>query len=86
MKLNGKLVKGTVILKDISVERYDEDITYTELLTKCLVDVCKKLDIPVPLWLEKNTKEFVRYRRTFFPPDQFLEEVYFDKFEIRLEE
>jgi hypothetical protein len=46
--------------------------------------LCAKLEIPVPLWLKKNTKELAIFRRTFFSSEQFMEKVWFDKFEIRL--
>jgi hypothetical protein len=38
----------------------------------------------VPLWLTKNTREYVRFRRTSFNADQFFNTVHFDRFEIRI--
>ena len=82
MKLFGKLIKGTVIVNEAIVEN-NENISYTDNLEKCLLAVCKELEISVPMWLEKNTKEFSRFRRTFFFDEQFNEKVYFDRFEIK---
>lgn len=82
--LSGKTIKGTKILKETLVEENNESLTFRDTLEECLVKLCRELDIPVPLWLKKNTTEFARYRRTFFTNEQFVEKVSFDKFEIRL--
>lgn len=83
--LIGKLVKGTKILKEAVAENNEEGFSYRDTLEKCLIDLCKKLDIPVPLWLKKNTTEFVSFRRTFFTSEQFIDKVSFDRFEIKVE-
>ena len=85
MKLIGKLIKGTTIIKEAFVERDDEGKSYRDLLEECLIAVCKELDIGVPMWLKKNTGEFAAYHRTFFNKDQFVEKIKFDRFEIRVE-
>ena len=74
-----------VITQECDIELFDDTISYTDLLSRCLVENCRGLDITVPVWMDKNTKEFVRYKKTFFTQEQFLETVYFDKFEIQLE-
>lgn len=84
MRLSGKLVKGTKTLKETLVEENNESLSFRNMLEECLIKLCGELDIPVPLWLKKNTTEFARYRRTFFTNEQFVEKVSFDKFEIRL--
>lgn len=48
------------------------------------MELCAALEIPVPLWLKKNTKELANFRKTFFTSEQFMEKVWFDKFEILL--
>lgn len=85
MILTGKLIKDANIIRLISVEKEDEGASYRDVLEDCFVELCRKLDIPVPLWLRKNTKEFVSFRRTFFTSEQFMENITFDKFEIRVE-
>ena len=84
MVLSGKLIKGTKTLKETLVEENNESLSFRDALEECLIRLCAELDIPVPLWLQKNTTEFARYRRTFFTNEQFVEKVSFDKFEIRL--
>lgn len=83
MILSGKLIKGTKILKETYFENAKEGQDFRDALEECLIELCKKLDIPVPLWLNKNTNDFARYRRTSFPKDQFVEVVDFDRFDVK---
>ncbi len=85
MKLHGKLIRERKIMRDIMVENNQPDLSYRDRLEKCLVEVCAGLEIPVPLWLDKNTKEFIAYHKTIFTNEQFMDRVWFDKFEIRVE-
>lgn len=85
LKLVGVLIKGTSPVEETVVEIEQGDRPFRDALEDCLIMACKNLDIQVPLWLKKNTYEFARFRRTFFPKEQFMEKVVFDRFEIRLE-
>ncbi|HOK42112.1 MAG TPA: hypothetical protein PLD49_00380 [Thermoclostridium caenicola] len=86
MKMSGKLYKGATILDERIVDVDDESGTYQDRLEQCLVALCSQLSIEVPLWLTKNTREYVRFRRTSFNADQFFSAVHFDRFEIRIVE
>jgi hypothetical protein len=81
--LFGKLILGTKVIKEASFEVSDDNTSFRDRLEECLIGLCKELDIQVPLWLKKNTKEFVQYRTTFFTKEQFVEDIKFDKFELR---
>ena len=85
MKLSGKIKIGTRIVREASVETDQAGQSFRDALEECLISLCKELNIPVPLWLKKNTTEFVSFRRTFFSREQFVEKVDFDRFEIRME-
>jgi len=85
LKLIGKLIEGTTVVNEKVVEKEDMDISFRDLLEANLIDLCKELDISVPLWLKRNTTEFVKFKKTFFTKDQFVESVKFDKFEIKIE-
>jgi hypothetical protein len=82
--LYGKLVKDLKVLKETFVENDMENVSYHDMLEKCLIDLCRKLDIPAPIWLKKNTAEFAGYHKTFFSSEQFIEKVKFDKFIIEV--
>lgn len=86
MKLYGKLIRERKIMREEVAINIDDKVSFHDKLELCLIEVCGKLECQVPLWLEKNTKEFSMYRKTFFPQEQFMEKVWFDKLEIRMVE
>lgn len=47
-----------------------------------LREACHDMDVPAPIWLNKNEKEFEQFRRTAFTADSFVESVSFDRMEI----
>ena len=86
MKMNGRLFHGPAVLREVTAEVSDGTGGYQDRLEQLLVEVCRGLSVAVPMWLSKNTKEYVRFRRTSFGKDQFFEEVHFERMEIRVEE
>ena len=49
-----------------------------------LVEICRRMDVPRPLWLSKHQKEFDAFRRTVFTQDHFVEHIAFTRLEIEL--
>ena len=49
---------------------------------EALREACRGLDVPAPIWLNKNETEFDRFRRTAFGEDSFVESISFDRMEI----
>ena len=47
-----------------------------------LLEACHEMDLPEPIWLEKNTREWEEFGMTRFLPDAFLETVPFERMEI----
>jgi len=84
--LNGKLILEGKIVKNYNAVSEDETLSFHGMLESCFLDLCKNLEIPIPIWMKKNTRELGMFRRTFFTPEQFIEKVWFDRFEIRLGE
>lgn len=85
MVLIGTLHRENKIIKESKITNNDVGKSFRDLLEETLIALCKELDISVPLWLDKNTTEFVRYRKTFFLKDQFIDKIKFDKFQITIE-
>ena len=83
MKLEGKIFRANLLLQSLTVERTDTNQRFTWQLEQCLVDLCHQLEVPLPLWMEKNTREFARFRQTLFFKEQFTEPIRFDRFQIR---
>ena len=49
---------------------------------EALQEACRVLDLPKPLWLPKNQREWEEFGQTRFLPDAFMEQVDFDRLEI----
>ena len=47
-----------------------------------LEEACRKLDLPKPIWLDKNQREWDEFAQTRFLPDAFFESVPFERLEI----
>ena len=77
------MVEGKIVRESNSTDN-DNEHSFRDKLENCLVELCSNLEIPVPLWLKKNTRELGVFRKTFFTTEQFIEKVWFDKFEIYL--
>lgn len=77
--------KGKMMIDQalIEYENDDDGSTHSERLESCLRTFCQQIDAPLPLWLEKNTREYVRFQQTIFFQEQFLEPVKFDRMQIR---
>lgn len=86
MKLSGKIINEGRPVKNASVVKDDPRLSFHDQLEECLVQLCRALDIAVPMWLRNNTSEFAAFRRTTFTREHFMEEIRFDRFEIRLEQ
>jgi hypothetical protein len=84
LTLNGKLLVEGKIVREGNSEDNENEHSFRDKLENCLVELCSAIEIPVPLWLKKNTRELAVFRKTFFTPEQFIEKVWFDKFEILL--
>lgn len=85
MRLYGRPIYDNYALTEVMVSNTDESLSFHQQLEKCLLAVCRELDISVPIWLDKNTTEFACFRRTFFMKDQFIDNIKFDKLEIQIE-
>jgi hypothetical protein len=49
---------------------------------QALQEACHELDLPGPLWLDKNEREWAEFGMTRFLPDAFFESVPFERLEI----
>ena len=49
---------------------------------QALVEMCREMDVPAPMWLGKHEFEFESFRHTAFTKDHFIEDVSFDRMEI----
>ena len=74
----GKLMKSNRLLKDTVISVEDAGLNRTRKVYKALEDICYEFDLPKPLWLEANKKEFMTHDKTRFYHDSFIEDINFD--------
>lgn len=84
MKLEGKLFVANRLTEMAEVVTQSNEGPFSRQLEEALILLCKQLDVPVPMWMKKNTKEFAAFRQTIFFAEQYTEKVKFDRFQIRL--
>ena len=85
MVLYGKLMKGNMLLNHSKAIGKGRDKSFHAQMEEAFLQLCKSLDIPVPIWLKKNTREIANYRKTYFEKEQFIEETVFDRFVLEIE-
>ncbi len=79
-----KEIKKGKILRDTVVIDERENINRTKMVTDALFEVCNRLDLAVPVWLEHNINEFKYSAKTRFNSDNFMEEIEFDYLEFKV--
>ena len=84
MKFFGRMMKERFVMIETMTEDFETNKPLVDRLEKCLRVVCKELDVSVPIWLDRNTSEFACFRRTTFTPEQFIDQVKFDRLEIEV--
>ena len=83
MRLWGKIIKDGHLVRDIVAENLSDD-TRTHKILYSLDEICQELDLPRPIWLDKNIADFKRNAKTKFTQDSFIEHIEFDAFEIQI--
>lgn len=61
--------------------REDETVT-SDNFASALISLCEHFDLTKPIVTGKHQHEMENFRRTVFYPDDFIEDVCFDTFEI----
>lgn len=82
-RLWAKMFKNNHMLKDMTVERPEED-TRTHKVFNSLDIVCREFDLSKPIWLDQNIKDFKKHSKTRFYQDSFIDSIEFDYLEIHI--
>lgn len=80
IKIWGKLLSNERIIKQKTVSVDAESTSFFDMLK----DVSNQLNIPTPVLLDKHVYDFNLFKMCTFKPDDFIEEVHFDKFILEL--
>lgn len=73
------------VVRQTTVEDDSQD-TRTHKVFHAMTQVCREFDLPEPIWLEKNIKDFQRHAKCRFNQDSFIEEIPFDWLEVEIVE
>ena len=83
-RLSGKCVRHTKIILNAVINDESREKSRTEKVFVAVTALAAEFDLPSPLWLEKNIRDFKRRARTRFTADNFLEALPFDYMEIEV--
>ena len=78
-----KTIKNNRLLQDVSIQD-DSDDRRTAKVLHAVTLVCRDFDLPEPIWLDSNIRDFRRSSKTRFTQDSFLETLPFDYLEIQI--
>ena len=79
IKIWGKVLKNDHITKQKTIEIDASKCTFFDMLK----EMCVGLNIPTPVLLDKHVYDFNMFSFCTFKPDDFIEVVKFDRFEVR---
>lgn len=83
MQLEGKLFRANLMIQMATVSQPDTSERFVVQLERAFIQLCRQLEMPLPIWMEKNTKEFARFHQTLFFAEQFTDPIAFERFQIR---
>jgi len=83
-RLWGIVRKNNKIIMDMVSEYSGADLSEQDRLHRCIEEICYKLDLERPIWLEKNQREYQEYKRTVLTQDNFIERINFDTLELEV--
>ncbi|MGN0435399.1 MAG: hypothetical protein ACI4D8_02075 [Wujia sp.] len=74
----GRIIKANKLVADYTACIDDYTLTRTQKVYKALDEICYELNLSRPIWLQLNKKDFIRYSRTRFTQDSFIDDIDFD--------
>ena len=79
----GKIWKDNRMLRDTVYEDASGN-PRTQKVLGGLEEICMRMDLACPVWLDANIRDFRRHARTRFYQDHFMEPTDFDYLEIQV--
>lgn len=80
----GKVFHDNHLIQDYVIEKPNLNVSRTHKVFQSLEELASQFDLPVPIWLDSNIKEFKRGSKTRFYQDSFVESIDFDYLEIQI--
>lgn len=79
----GKKWKENHLIEDVVICDDTAD-TRTHKVFRTLDEICCEMDLPKPIWLDSNIRDFKKHDKTRFYQDSFIETLEFDYLEIQI--
>ena len=73
-----------MLLKVKEIKYENPEVGFSAELSEAIIILCREMDIPVPMWMKKNTHEFAAFHQTIFFDEQYPEKVKFTSFQIKM--
>ncbi|MBR4277205.1 MAG: hypothetical protein IKQ28_02105 [Lachnospiraceae bacterium] len=83
MRIWARQFKDTHMLCDELIIDESKD-TRTHKIFNAIEEISKRMDLPAPIWLDRNIRSFQKGSVVRFDSDSFIEEVPFDYLEVRI--
>ena len=83
MKLWFKVWDENHILESHTIENETDD-TRTHKIFDALDEVCVRINVGRPIWLDYNIRDFKKFSKTRFNKDNFVESIDFEYLEIEV--
>ena len=80
----GKIFKDNRLVSDTVSCIPDYSVTRTQMVFQALTEICCRLDLGEPIWLDANIRAFQLHAKTRFSQDNFIEQIDFDFLEIQI--
>lgn len=78
-----KIFKDNRLIKDVTVCNNRTD-TRTHKIFQAMDEICNRLDLENPIWLDSTIAEFKRHDKVRFTQDNFIEAIDFDYLEFHV--
>ena len=83
MRIWAKTFRENHMLRDVVIENNDND-TRTHKVFAAIEEISYAFDIPKPIWLDSNIKDFKKHAKVRFNQDSFVEDIPFDYLEVQV--
>ncbi len=83
MRIDFREIASGRYIADYTVEDVS-DRSRTRKIYAAVEEACYALDLPKPIWLDQNIRDFQRHAKTRFGQDSFIEDLPFDFLEIQV--
>lgn len=84
MRIWGKVLINHKVRRDVIGEYPASRALDKDGWEEIIHDLCQQLDLSRPVLLEKHYRDLKQFSRVVFKPDDFMESVDFDQFEVEM--